>query len=137
MEQEEYDKFVRGVRQIHIRLKVKPLSATVLQKGKNLFGEEEQLLHEQSKIWDRPHLKKWPKQVEDPSQTLGMGTGSQMVLKYCWMNGQMFFRKRPTTWAYEELLAIFKDQIIDKTGYLNASLRSLHYYVNYNWKKFF
>lgn len=50
MEQEEYDKFVRGVRQIHIRLKVKPLSATVLQKGKNLFGEEEQLLHEQSKI---------------------------------------------------------------------------------------
>lgn len=28
MEQEEYDKFMRGVRQIHIRLKVKPLSAT-------------------------------------------------------------------------------------------------------------
>lgn len=50
MEQEEYEKFMRGVRQIHIRLKVKPLRPTVLQKGKNLFGGEEQLLHEQTKI---------------------------------------------------------------------------------------
>lgn len=29
-----------------------------------------------------PHLNKWPKQVQDTFQTLGMGIGSPMVLKY-------------------------------------------------------
>lgn len=102
MEQEEYEKFMRGVRQIHIWLKVKPLSPTVLQKGKNLFGGEEQLLHEQTKIWDRPHLKKWPKQVEDPFQILGMGTGSQMVLKYLLNEWSDVFQKEAnymSTWG--------------------------------------
>lgn len=90
----------RGVRQIHTWLKVKPLSATSASEREE-FGEEEQLLHEQSKIWDRPHLKKWPKQVEDPSQ-VGMGTGSQMVLKYLLNEWSDVFQKEAnymSTWG--------------------------------------
>lgn len=50
MEQKEYDKFMRRVRQIHIRLKFKTLKYYSASEGKNLFGDKKQLLLKQSKI---------------------------------------------------------------------------------------
>lgn len=82
MEQKEYDKFMRRVRQIHIRLKFKTLSITVLQKGRICLEIKSNCFLNKVKFEMEPHLNKWPKQVQDAFQTLGMGTGSPMVLKY-------------------------------------------------------